>query len=286
MDHLRFAPAAALAAAALFGFAFATPALADPPTLHGHSPVQPRHNKDGTLQRGPNFEIVTGNWAGYEVANFQTGQKYLAAKSSWTVAPITYSDTGPEDSDQYAATWVGIGGYCTDAFCTGADNTLIQLGTQSEVAQDGTATYGAWYEMLPQPPVAIPLAINPGDQITASLACVGACVGNKQPWALTMTNQSTHQSWSRTVAYSSSQLSAEWIEEAPVMGGILPLAQFTVAPFTATSANGDTPTIDQGDNGILMCDPWGELALISDPAAYNAFGVFWNPISPLVCQSL
>jgi hypothetical protein len=285
MDHLRFAPAAALAAAALFGFALATPALADPPPLHGHSPVQPHRNKDGSLQRGPNFELITGNWAGYAVANFQTGQKYLAAKSSWTVAAVTFGDTTSEDSDEYAASWVGVGGYCTDPSCAGADNSLIQLGTQSEVAQDGTATYSAWYEMLPQAPVAIPLAISPGDKVTASLECVGACVGNKQPWALTMTNHSTHQSWSRTVAYSSSLLSAEWIEEAPVLGGILPLADFTIAPFTATSANGDTPTMTSADNGILMGDPWGQIATISEPGAANAFDVCWGFFTLTPCPT-
>ena len=281
MDHSRFAPAAALAA--LFGFALATPALADPPPLHGHSPVQPHHQKDGGLQRGPHYEIVTGNWAGYAVGNFQTGQKYTSAKASWTVAPVTYGDTLSEDSDEYAASWVGIGGYCKDAFCTSADPTLIQLGTQSEVAQDGTATYSAWYEMLPQPPVAIPLAINPGDQVTASLQCIGACAGKKQPWLLTMTNLTTRQRWSQGVTYSSSLLSAEWIEEAPIMGGILPLADFNVATFAQTGANGGTPSINQADNGILMCDPWGQIALISDPGANNSFEVARLFVLPSPC---
>ena len=282
MDHLRFAPAAVLAAAAMFGFALATPALADPPPLHGHSPVQPHHSKDGSLNRGPHFEIATGNWSGYAIANFQTAQKYTSAKASWTVAPITYGDTLSENSDEYAATWVGIGGYCTDALCFGSDSSLIQLGTQSEVAQDGTPTYAAWYEMLPQPPVAIPLTINPGDQVTASLQCLGACVGKKQPWALTMTNHSTHQSWSQTVAYSSSLLSAEWIEEAPVMGGILPLANFTVAPFAQTSANGHTPSMNPLDNGIIMCNPWGQVSLITDLGASNAFDAVWF-FAPTFC---
>jgi hypothetical protein len=120
--------------------------------------------------------------------------------------------------------------------------------------------------MLPQPPVAIPLVIHAGDQVTAALECVGACVGKKQPWTLTMTDLNTNQSWSHTVAYASSLLSAEWIEEAPVLGGILPLAQFAVAPFARASANGGFPYITQADNGILMGDP-------SDPGAFNAFNV-------------
>ena len=272
MDHSRFAPAAALAA--IFGFALATPALADPPPLHGHSPVQPQHNKDGSLKRGPHFEFISGNWAGYVVPNFQTGQKYTAASASWVVAPVAYGQTatGSEGSDEYAASWVGIGGFCTDLGCT-IDPTLIQLGTQSAVAPDGTASYAAFYEMLPQPPVAIPLAINPGDQVTASLKCLGACVGKKQPWTLTMTNLATNQSWSRTVAYASSQLSAEWIEEAPVMGGVLPLADFNVASFARSGANDGYPYLTLADNGILMGDPWGQIGWLSEPGAINAFNV-------------
>ena len=271
MDHLRFAPAAALAA--MFGFALATPALADPPPLHGHSPVQAHHNKDGSLQRGPHFELITGNWAGYAVGNFQTGQKYSAARSSWVVAPITFGPTLSEDSDEFAASWVGIGGYCTDPNCAGVDPTLIQLGTSSEVAQDGTTTYFAWYELLPQLPVAIPIPIHAGDQVSAELQCTGSCKGKKQSWTLTMHNLATNEHWSQTVAYASSLLSAEWIEEAPVLAGILPLAEFSVAPFARVSANDGFPAMTLADNGILMGDPWGQIGWLSEPGAFNAFNV-------------
>ena len=273
MDHLRFAPVAALAATALFGFALAAPALADPPSLHGHSPVQAHRNNDGTLKRGPHFELITGNWAGYAVGNFQTGQKYTAARATWIVAPVAFGATLSDGSDEFAASWVGIGGYCTDALCSGVDSSLIQLGTTSEVAPDGTATYSAWYEALPQPPVAIPLAIHANDQVTAALECAGACLGKKQAWMLTMTNLSTNQSWSHPVAYASSLLSAEWIEEAPVLGGILPLADFNVASFARASADGGYPSITLADNGILMADPWGQIGWLSEPGAFNAFNV-------------
>lgn len=272
MNLVRFAPAAALAAAAI-GFAFTTPAFADPPPLHGHGPVQPHRKDDGSLQRGPHFEIVTGNWAGYAVANFQTGQKYTAARGTWAVAPVTFGLTLSDGSDEYAASWVGIGGYCTNALCTAADNSLIQLGTTSEVTQDGTATYSAWYEALPQLPVTIPITIHPGDEVTAALDCAGPCVGKKQAWTLRMTNLSTNESWSKTVAYASSMLSVEWIEEAPVLGGILPLANFNVAHFASASANGVLPVMNSGDNGILMADPWGQIALISEPNGSNNFDV-------------
>jgi hypothetical protein len=284
MNHLRFAPAAALAAAAI-GFAFATPALADPPPLHGHGPVQVHRKDDGSLQRGPHFEILTANWAGYAVANFQTGQKYTAARAAWTVAPITFGQTLSDGSDEYAASWVGIGGYCTNLQCTGADNSLIQLGTASEVTEDGTATYSAWYEMLPQLPGTIPLTIHAGDEITASLECAGSCNGKKQAWKLHMTNLTTNESWSKTFAYASSLLSVEWIEEAPVLSGVLPLADFDIAHFVSAGANGVTPVISLADNGIVMLDPWGQVANLSEPNGTDNFDACWGFLAVTPCPT-
>jgi hypothetical protein len=273
MDQLRFAPAAL---AAIIGMALAAPALADPPPLHGHSPIQPHHNKDGTLQRGPNYLLITGNWAGYAVGNFQTGQQYTAARASWVVAPITFGPTLSDGSDEFAASWVGIGGYCTDPNCFGVDPTLIQLGTTSEVAQDGTTTYSAFFEMLPQPPFTIPVTIHAGDQVSAELQCAGSCKQKKQSWMLTMHNLTTNEHWSQTVGYASSLLSAEWIEEAPVLAGVLPLAQFNVAPFARVSANDAFPALTFADNGILMGDPWGQIGWVSPPGAFNAFDVCYG----------
>jgi hypothetical protein len=276
MKISRFAPAAALAVASILGFALAAPAVADPAPPHGHAPIQPHRNQDGSLARSPHFLALSANWAGYEIAQFQSGQKYTSARASWIVAPITFGPTLSENSDEYAATWVGIGGFCTDAGCNGIDPTLIQLGTQSEVAPDGTATYSAWYEALPQPPVTIPLAIRAGDQVTASLQCAGPCLGQKQAWFLTMTNLSTEQSWSHPVAYNSSQLSVEWIEEAPVMGGVLPLANFNVATIAGASANGGTPVLSFVDNGIVMIDPWGQAVDVSAPDGNNNFAACYG----------
>jgi peptidase A4-like protein len=284
MKSLRFAPAAALAAVSILAFTLAIPALADPPP-HGHAPIQPHRNPDGSLTHGPQFLAGSLNWAGYEIAHFQTGQKYTSARASWIVAPITFGPTLSQGSDEYAATWVGIGGFCTDPGCNGIDPTLIQLGTQSEVAPDGTATYSAWYEALPQAPVTIPLAIHAGDQVTASLQCAALCIGQKQAWFLTMTNLNTNQSWSHPVAYSSSQLSVEWIEEAPVMGGILPLANFDVATVAGASANGGTPVLSFLDNAIVMIDPWGQFVNVSAPDGNNNFAACYGfgPFQLLPC---
>jgi hypothetical protein len=50
------------------------------------------------------------------------------------------------------------------------------------------------------------------------------------------------------LTYGSSLLSAEWIEEAPYSGGILPLADFGTAQFPGSNlANKTTPTVSSAN---------------------------------------
>jgi hypothetical protein len=273
MNHASFAPAA-FAVALLFGCAFAAPVAADPARLHG--PIQPNRNDDGSLKHGRHSEIDTSNWSGYAVSNFETRQKYTAASGTWVVAPVIFGQTESGTEDEYSSSWVGVGGFCANATCTRSDNSLIQLGTESDVTQGGVATYSAWYEMLPKFPVTIPITIHANDQITAALQCTSPCSGKKQTWTLSMTNLTTGKNWSQRFTYASSLLSAEWIEEAPFSGGVLPLADFGVAPFTSPSASGGTLSLSLANNGIEMTDPWGQTANPSAPDGFDDFNVCWG----------
>ena len=38
---------------------------------------------------------------------------------------------------EYSSTWVGIGGGCLNTACSVTDNTLIQAGTEQDVAANG-----------------------------------------------------------------------------------------------------------------------------------------------------
>ena len=63
--------------------------------------------------------------------------------------------------------------------------------------------------------------------------------------ASSSTPMTSGQSYQTTVQYSSSQSSAEWIEEAPASGnGIVPLDNFGAVAFSAASTieNGRTST--------------------------------------------
>src|SRR5215470_11137117 len=159
-----------------------------------HAPVQVHRNDDGSLARGRNLAVETGNWAGFAVANFETHVTYTAAEATWTVPTVTFTSGA-----QYSSTWVGIGGFCANLRCTRGDHTLIQLGTEQDVAADGTTNYFSWYELLPAFPVEMG-AVAPGDVITASLRCVFFCTSKRgQFWELTMSSDKAGLLWSVVV---------------------------------------------------------------------------------------
>jgi hypothetical protein len=247
--------------------------------------VQLHRNPDGSPQRGLRNQFISTNWSGYVVANYQTGVKYTSASMSWVVPVVVYGpSTDTTSSTQYSANWIGIGGFCANLLCTRGDHTLIQLGTEQDVSPpsdgspSGVANYYAWYEVLPQAETPLDPAthpVHPGDLMTASLSCSQPCSGKKQNWTLSMTDETQNWTWSMKLSYGSSLLSAEWIEEAPYEGGILPLANFGTAHFPgANLANLTSPAVTSA-NAIQMQDPWGQWANPS-AATVPSFNVCWG----------
>ena len=255
-----------------------------------HYSIQVLRRTDGRVARSLLNQMVSTNWSGYVAAYFATGQTYTSAQGTWVVPTVTYFPDS-RFSAEYSSTWVGIGGFCENTNCTVADNSLLQLGTEQDASSTGTRYY-AWYEALPRPIKKIPISISPGDTITVSLQLVS--VGKKnQSWTLRMEDTTGAQTWSTTLNYTSSQLSAEWIEEAPSSsGGILPLAAYgprsagSLAPafdFGLTSSGSSPLTTSEG---VMMGDPWGQT---SNPSSIDSdsdgFNTCWGngampPCSP------
>lgn len=244
------------------------------------APIEVRRNPDGSVARNSEYEILSRNWSGYILRNWQTGQHYTSASASWTVPAVTWF---PGYSLESSATWVGIGGACKDQQCDEKDNTLIQVVTAQRATASGSQ-YVAKYEMLPNAPVTIPITISPGDVVSAAVDCVSQCKNSKQNWALNITDETTGQSWGpQTFRYSSAELSAEWIEEAPSSSsGILPLANFSIAKIGPQfAANGQTPSLSLSANGLEMKDPYGQWANPSDIAtSASLFNICWYDADP------
>jgi hypothetical protein len=265
-NKLSTALSIAICAFALAIAGSSSPAIAgSAKTVLKHAPIQLLRDRDGNAIADASGALESPNWSGYILAKFQTGQKYKAITATWTVPDVVFQGV-----EAASAEWVGIGGFCKNEQCNkqkDIDKTLIQLGTAQEAIGTSDLQYFAWYEMLPKAPVTTPLAVSPGDVITASLTCEGKCKGNAH-WTFSFMNVTTGDSFSKTVKYKSPNLSAEWIEEAPISGNnnVVPLADFDTAVFSNGTVNSDTANLSNAD-GVVMMNPNGQTSNVSAPNA-------------------
>jgi hypothetical protein len=93
-------------------------------------------------------------------------------------------------------------------------------------------------------------------------------------WQIAFKNNSTGQTYQTTVHYTSSQSSAEWIEEAPAgRGGILPLDSFGTIPVSGATAVANGQTVDLAQAGaqpITMLNTAGQPLAV--PSAIGSNG--------------
>jgi hypothetical protein len=181
--------------------------------------------KHGRIHRITNS--TSTNWSGYAV----TGSRFTSVSASWKQPTATCSATA------YSSFWVGLDG--------DTSNTVEQTGTDADCS-GRSPQYYAWYEMYPKFPVNLSQPVAPGDTMTASVTTDGR--GN-----FTLTISDASRGWTNVTKAklkSAKLSSAEVIAEAPSSsGGVLPLANFGTASFTAAKANGSlltstTPNID------------------------------------------
>jgi hypothetical protein len=239
-----------------------------------HAPVQIIRGPDSTALVTGEGQFTSGNWSGYVLPEFQTRQLYFTAQATWIVPTVVFKGERAVSSN-----WVGIGGFCESTQCRNVDTTLIQLGTTQEALSKKKKVYFAWYEMLPAASIPIPtLVVNPGDIITASLSCAGNCMPGSQSWTLSMVDETTGGNWSQPFSYESSNLSAEWIEEAPSnRHGILPLADYHTTTFDQSMINGIGADLTLADT-VVMRDPHGESSNVSAlDSTFDGFSACYGP---------
>ncbi len=183
------------------------------------------------------------NWSGYNQGSAALGgTMFNEIRGSWTVPTPSAHKAGEAE---YSSDWLGIGGGCVDAGCTVGDNTLIQTGTEQDITANGTRTYSAWWEIIPEPETVITsMTIHAGDRMFAEIR---ESVAGSNVWTITLKDLTTRQSFSTTTPYSSSHLTAEWIQERPTLidsnGGVklAPLPKLTNPSFDLGQVNGAAP---------------------------------------------
>jgi len=197
------------------------------------------------------------NWSGYA----DTGGTFTGVSGTWTIPNVSTS------TDAYGvdATWVGIGGVLK--------KDLIQAGTQTITAPDGTVEYQVWYEMLPAISKTVALAVKPGDSVTTTIT-----KGTGNNWTIAIIDNTTKKSFTKSVAYASSLTSAEWVEEMPLTNiPSVMLDNFGTIKFTSgwVIENGTKNTLyTTGAQNIVMKNIFGQnVATTSPVTSDNSFTI-------------
>jgi hypothetical protein len=257
--HALAVRSAALAASAAVFCALAAGQAAAATPAHGH-----------LLRLAPGARANTNqstNWFGYDQGSLELGGKqFNAITGDWTVPAATQHTKGQAES---SSDWIGIGGGCVDAGCTVTDNTLIQTGTEQDVDASGAASYGAWWEVIPGPSLVITnMTVRAGDHMHAAISELAA---GSNVWKITLQNVTRNQTYTTTVPYSSTHLTAEWIEETPLLLGTDPglasLPNLTDPAFASATTNG-APAGLVGSERMLLTDSNGNV--IGTPSLPNA----------------
>lgn len=181
---------------------------------------------------------VSANWAGYVALPKPTAKKtFKSVSGTWTVPAVSCS----AGHEAFSVVWVGLGGYDETS------NGLEQIGTEADCSPSGRALYSSWYELIPAGAVTVPLAVKPGDEVTASVTVKGRVATLR----LRDLTSGARYSVTRRVKHLD-RTSADWIVEAPSSCSganscqTLPLSDFNAVAFSAATATlgGVTAPID------------------------------------------
>lgn len=216
----RIALASSLLAA---GVAMAAPKAAASTVAHGPRVALP-------APQTTNAGWASSNWSGYAKSG-----TYTAITGKWTV-PSVSSSSGAT----YSSSWIGIDGF--------TNSNLIQTGTEQDY-YNGRAHYAAWWEILPASATFITsLTIHPGDHMSASIK-----KGSGSNWTISISDTTTGHSFSTTKTYNGPHSSAEWIEEAPTVGGRqAKLAHYSTFTFDPGTVNGTNPNLSSSNRGVMI----------------------------------
>ena len=222
------------------------------------------------LKLAPGTRLNTNqssNWFGYNQGALEQGGKlFNSITGDWTVPNPSLHTAG---QDEASSDWIGIGGGCPDASCTTSDSTLIQTGTEQDVAANGTKSISAWYELVPAPSIQITnMTVSPGDHMHASVA---EAVADSDVWTITINDVTKGESFTTTVPYPSTHDTAEWIEETPLEigtnAGFAALPNLTNPHFVLGTVNGAPVKLTPSEE-LDLIDSGGNV--IGAPSAPNA----------------
>jgi len=233
-----------IALASVFALAaWLAPAAGATPSAHGHVV----HITKPGLHANAN---QSNNWFGYNQGSQEPGTKFHSIAGDWTVPSARQHTKGQSES---SSTWIGIGGGCTDAKCTMGDNTLIQTGTEQDVSASGKPSYSAWWEIIPAPSSTIAnMTVRPGDHMRASIT---EAPKGSEVWHISLQDLTRHETFKKTVPYTSTYATAEWIEETPIVigtnAGLADLPTLSRTTFDRAQVDGASAQLKAAERILL-----------------------------------
>jgi hypothetical protein len=174
---------------------------------------------------------ASSNWSGYAVS----GGPFTSITGEWDVPAVS-----PTKRATYSSNWIGIDGF--------NNSSLIQTGTEQDY-YNRSSHYYAWWEILPAAETVITtMTVKPGDHMSASIK-----QSQGSSWTITLTDVTTGQSFTSSKTYTGPLTSAEWIEEAPTVGGhVAPLAHYGSSVFDPGTVNGGSPSFVPSEGGVMI----------------------------------
>ena len=227
-------------------------------SVTGLTPTTPSSSGGAATTSG----YTSTNWSGY----LMTGTSFTAVSGSWTAT----SPTGVAGTVSADSAWIGIGGVSA--------SDLIQVGTENTVSTSGQVQTAAFYEMLPDASIPIStMTVAAGDAISAAVTQTAP-----GQWSISLTDETTGQTFNQAVSYASSLSSAEWIEEDPSFssGRQIPFDNFGTIPFTGAHAigNGSGLNLTSGNaQPVTMVNHSGQI--VAAPSAVGGDGASFR-VSP------
>lgn len=221
---------ALLAGGCLFTVPLATPAVAASTGI-SHAPrIGLKPNRSTTAS---GYGWSSSNWSGYALSG--NAGEYNIITGSWIVPTVQ-----PSRGSTYSSSWIGIDGF--------NNSDLIQTGTEQDY-YSGSTHYDAWWEILPASETVISnMTVKPGDHMSASIKNDG-----NGDWTITINDLTENESFTTTQAYSGPAASAEWIQEAPTIGGhVATLAKYGQTMFNPGTVNGSNPNFVIGNGGVMV----------------------------------
>ena len=195
--------------------------------------IQPTFRVNSDRRHGPRKRLTTEgtetstNWSG-GVVYAPAGTSFKWVQGDWVVPDV---DAPTQNQWYYCASWIGIDGDGSGDVC--------QAGVECEVFRSGTSisrNIYPWHEWCCAPEVQITnLSVNPGDMITMLICTPQGAGAGGGAGSTTATVYFSNRTTGASTSYNFSAPggttlvgnSAEWIVEAPTVGG----AQSAIADY-------------------------------------------------------